>query len=41
MLRIIPRTPTESFRFKILDIGKKREVGIEEAEKGPKLKLTL
>jgi hypothetical protein len=36
-----PKTPTESFRFEILDIGSKREVGKEELAKGPKLKLTL
>lgn len=41
MLAMHPKTPTESFRFEILDLSEKREVGIEEPAKGPKLKLTL
>lgn len=36
-----PKTPTESFRFEILDLSNKREVGTEEPAKGPKLKLIL
>lgn len=41
MLAFQPKTPTESFRYEILDLSKKREVGTEEPAKGPKLKLTL
>ena len=36
-----PKTPTESFRFEIMDLSKSREVEQEEPAKGPKLKLTL
>jgi hypothetical protein len=36
-----PKTPTESFRFEIMDLSEKREVEQEEPAKGPKLKLTL
>jgi hypothetical protein len=36
-----PKTPTESFRFEIMDLGSEREVGRSELAKGPKLKLTL
>jgi len=36
-----PKTPTESFRFEIMDFSSKQEVGTEEASKGPKIKLTL
>ena len=41
MLAMQPKTPTESFRFEILDLSEKREVEIEEPTKGLKLKLTL
>ena len=33
MLAMQPKTPTESFRFEILDLSKKREVGTEEPAK--------
>jgi hypothetical protein len=36
-----PKTPTESFRLEIMDLGSEREVGRKELAKGHKLKLTL
>lgn len=38
---LTPLTPTESFRFEIIDLGSNQKVATKSSVKGPKIKIRL